>query len=430
MSSAKKPLIHRKAADIGLNKNAVPNDVLRALKVLREAGYEAYIVGGAARDMLLGREPADFDVVTNASPEEVREHFRRCRLIGRRFRLAHVFQGRHRIEMSTFRSDVSAPLDGDNLAERNRLNNTYGTMSEDANRRDFIVNCIYYDPHDDNVYMHERTPSDIRARRLTMIGDPAARYAEDPVRMLRAVRLATRLELTIESATREAIPRLAKLLTKESPSRLLDEFIKLFHSGVAVATFEALRELKIFPVLFPLAESNLPPPRKRAAAADEADEDAQYEEFIYAMLGNTDARCAEDKPVVPAFILTGFLWASIEARATQLIAGGDPAYIAVNKASHQAIEEQGRIIAMPRRVSMMVRDICQIQWQLKADRAKVLHRVASHPKFRAGFDFLCLRSRVDLASSALCDWWERYQQCDGGARAQMIQERARSRYYA
>ena len=413
MTDRGKSLVHETATQIGLNQKAVPEAVLTTLRTLNEAGYEAYIVGGGARDMLLGEKPADFDLVTNALPEQVRELFSRCRIIGRRFRLAHVFQGRHRIEVSTFRRAPEAS--GENRDSKS--NNAYGTMQEDAYRRDFIANCIYYAPLTDEVHMHERSLDDIRARRLTVIGDPATRFGEDPVRMLRAVRLATRLNMEIENNARAIIPDCAEMLLGEPQARLLDEFAKLFHAGAAVRAFDMLRELKLFSVLFPLTDKYLSP-------ADEADE--QYEDLLYALLANTDERVKQDKPVVPAFILTGFLWGEIEARAAQLVTTSKPSYIAVKTACQKVTEEQGHIIAMPQRVKMMLHSICQSQWQFKAQKLKVLRGVAEQQKFRAAFDFLCLRSQVGLEAPDLCDWWERYQHVDRRGKEQMLAERART----
>lgn len=427
MSNMGKPLTRRKAADIGLCAESIPPGVLETLEVLQGAGFDAYIVGGGVRDILLGSKPVDFDLATSASPEQVRKLFRRCRLIGRRFRLAHVRHGRSCIEVSTFRAAVDAGdvQSGDKRAIQ-RLNNTYGTMHEDAYRRDFIANSIYYDPHAGEVHMHEKTLEDIRARRLTVIGDPERRFKEDPVRMLRAVRLATRLDMEIEAKTRKAIPRLGGLLRDEPPARLFDAFTKLFHAGVARAVFDELRALGLFAVLFPLTERHLPPP----GGADDDGEDAQYLDFLYALLGNTDQRLSIGKPVVPAFILAAFLWAEVEERSTQALANGEPAYTAVGEACRGVFGEQSAVVAISKPVAMMIVDICRMQRQFKETRARVLHGLSEQRKFRAAFDFMCLRSKVGLEEPELCDWWERYQTFDKSRQRQMINERVRSRRHA
>ena len=301
-----------------------------------------------------------------------------------------------------------------------RRDNTYGTLHEDALRRDFIANCIYYDPHTGEVHVHERTLKDLRARRLSMLGDPHQRFIEDPVRMLRAVRFATRLNLKMDDEMRATIIELAELLLRESPARLYGELEKLFHAGVAVAAYKSLRELGLFGVLFPLAESHLPP----------RDDDTRYEDFLYALLTNTDQRYDSGKPVVSAFLLAGFLWAEIEENAMSALAHGASAYKAFNDACSRAIAEQTQIVAVQRHTAMMVREICRMQREFNSKRAKVLRSLDRERKFRAAYDFMCLRSQVGLEEPALCDFWTDFQTADDSRRRQMVDERVHSLRHA
>lgn len=412
------------ARTLGLDASHLPKNILSLLKVLRENGHESYIVGGGVRDFLLGKKrPVDFDVATAAHPEQVRKLFSRCRIIGRRFRLAHVRSGGQVVEVATFRKQ----LHGRNTSrvsrsEEGRImrDNVYGTLEQDAYRRDFIANSIYYDPIDGAVVCHPQTMDDIEARRLTVIGDADTSYREDPVRMLRAVRLATRLDLTMDKATEVAIAPNAELLGNESPARLFEEFNKLFHAGAAVSAFNMLRALGLLKYLFPLTDKTL----------QESETDSMCEDFLYVVLSNTDQRVAANKAVVPAFILTAMLWFEIESLVTAAHAGGEPIARAIETAFAKVLGKQTAALSVPKYCEHMMRDICAMQWQFNASRAKILNRLIAHPKFRAGYDFLCLRSQANLADVDLCEWWTRYQEAGVSVRKSMLKERTRKQLYA
>jgi len=362
-------------------KDISPN-ALRVLYRLREGGHEAYLVGGAVRDLLVGGHPKDFDVATSATPEEVKALFRNCRLIGRRFRLAHVVFGREIIEVATFRANVDDGSGDRETHEGGRLlrDNVYGTMEDDAVRRDFTANALYYTIDDFSVRDYVGGFEDVQNRVLKLIGDPETRYREDPVRMLRAVRLAAKLGFSIDPATAAPIRELAPLLSEAAPARLFEETLKLFLSGHGVASFEGLERHGLLAVLLP-----------EAAAAMKANRSGALRAVVVEGLRGTDARVAADEPVSPAFLFALLLWPAY-CRTLMALQAQDvaPAEAQRRAADRVTVRELGTI-AVPRRFSMPMQEIWLLQSRFGLRQRKRVMRMLAHPRFRAAFDFLQIR---------------------------------------
>ncbi len=390
-----------------ISRADISDNALKVLYRLRNAGYEAYMVGGGVRDLSLGREPKDFDVATDARPEEVRKLFRNCRLIGRRFRLAHVHFGPEIIEVATFRAlrepdgDAEDHADGDRVYENGRLvrDNVYGTLAEDALRRDFTVNALYYNIDDFSVVDHAGGMEDLRAGVIRLIGEPEVRFREDPVRMLRAVRFALKLGFRIHPQTAAPIPALAETLADMPAARLFDEALKLFMSGMALEAFEMLRHHGLFDPLMPWTAETL----------EEEGED-RWVPFIAAALGNTDARIGADKPVTPAFLFAALLWPAVRRREQQLIDAGEPAVPALQQACAEVQALQQTRIALPKRFSIPMREIWTMQGRLARRGGKRALRLLAHPRFRAAYDFLELRAASGDAPEDLAQWWRAFQE--------------------
>lgn len=381
--------------------NISPN-ALKVLYRLKDAGYQACLVGGGVRDLLLGREPKDFDVATDAHPEQIRQLFRNCRLIGRRFRLAHVVYGREVIEVATFRghqSDGEEAATGHALSDEGRIlrDNIYGTLEEDAIRRDFTVNALYYDIADFSVRDFTGGMEDLKAGVLRLIGDPEARYREDPVRMLRAVRFAAKLGFRLEAATAAPIPELADLLLDISSARIYEEVLKLFMAGEAVATYELLRQYGLFAHLFPKTE---------AALTHEVNGYPQI--LVSRALENTDRRIDEGKPVTPAFMFAALLWPPVRQR-WQAIAHEQGDLAALYEAGGWIVGEQAGHTAIPKRFSLPMREIWSLQPRFEQISGRRPLRLVTHPRFRAAYDFLLLRSEAGEVDQELCDWWTNFQ---------------------
>jgi poly(A) polymerase len=348
----------------------------------------------------LGREPKDFDVATDALPEQVRELFRNCRLIGRRFRLAHVHFGREIVEVATFRAEHEAGAAGDATTEDGRIirDNVYGRIDDDVWRRDFTVNALYYNIDDFTVIDYVGGMEDIRSGRLRVIGDPIARLREDPVRMLRAVRFAVKLGFTIHQDTEAAIFKLGHLLQDIPSARLFEEVLKLFMGGCAVQTFEQLRHYDLFKHLFPDVD----------AALSEEEQGFPHMLLVRA-LENTDARIAQTKPVTPAFLLAALLWDPMRRLQAQYQANGLAAAEAMQLAADAVISRQIVRVAMPRRFTTMTREIWALQPRLMNRSGKRPHRMLEHPRFRAAYDFLVLRAETGEDLRELADWWTEFQ---------------------
>ncbi|WP_462322529.1 polynucleotide adenylyltransferase PcnB [Halochromatium sp.] len=391
--------------------NISPN-ALKVLNRLKQAGFQAYLVGGGVRDLLLGHEPKDFDIATNATPEEVRAVFRNCRLIGRRFRLAHVFFGREIVEVATFRGSNAGGDSDAQVTEQGMIlrDNVYGSITEDALRRDFTVNALYYNIADFSLVDYAGGLADIEQGRLRLIGDdPVARYREDPVRMLRAVRFACKLGFMIDPDCAAPIRELAGLLGEISPARLFEETLKLFHSGYALQAFEKLRHYDLFAQLFPDTDACL------------AREDHAFPiTFVSRGLDNTDQRMLEGKPVAPAFLFAVLLWEPVRLRYQALLSEGMPSAEAMALASHEVASAQQRRVAIQKRFALPMREIWALQPRLERRQGKRPMVLLSHPRFRAAYDFLLLRAEAGEIDPELAQWWTRFQAVDAAERAKML----------
>jgi len=383
-----------------VSRKHISKAALRVLYRLNEAGYTAYLVGGAVRDLLLGMQPKDFDVATSATPDEVKKLFRNCRLIGRRFRLAHVVFGPEIIEVATFRGVGEDGGEGDRHIIDGRIvrDNIWGTIEEDAIRRDFRVNALYYDISDFSVRDYVGGMQDLHDRKLRLIGDPVTRYREDPVRMLRAVRLAAKLGMHIDAAASAPFEELGPLLADAAPARLFDESLKMFLAGNGLKTFHLLEQCGLLKFLFPVTARAL----KRGDAALRA--------LIEKGLANTDARVVEGKSVTPAFLFAVLLWGEVRDQAHQAMAKGLDVNEAWARASAKVVAEQCQRVAIPRRFTFTMEEIWSLQPRFEQVQRKRVFRLMTHPRFRAAFDFLLLRAEESPAIRELGEWWTHAQQ--------------------
>ncbi|MFA5984217.1 MAG: polynucleotide adenylyltransferase PcnB [Methylococcaceae bacterium] len=386
-----------------ISRAQISENALKVLYRLQKSGYEAYLVGGCVRDLLLGREPKDFDVVTNAEPEQVRRVFRNCRLIGRRFRLAHVHFGADIIEVATFRGasvakDEKQVLDGEGRLLRD---NVYGSIEEDVWRRDFTVNALYYNIKDFSVIDYTGGMGDHQSGTIKIIGDPETRFREDPVRMLRAVRFAVKLGFNIHKDTQDAICQCSELLISIPPARLYDEVLKLFLAGYALQTFELLRHYNLFRVLFPQTEQSL------------AEEQNGFPRlFLIKALENSDNRTAAGKTVTAYFLLAAFLWEPVVTKANEKIEKGMIDYMAYQEAMNEVLAIQVRSTAFPRHISLAMREVWGLQLKFNVRVGAKPSRLLVHPRFRAAYDFFALRAETGGADHDAAVWWQRYQAAD------------------
>ena len=389
-------------ADHNISRRDISSGALRVLYRLNEAGYAAYLVGGAVRDLMLGRHPKDFDIATNATPEQVRGLFRNSRLIGRRFRLAHVVFGREIVEVATFRgSEDNGSGDRHVVDGRIVRDNVYGSIEEDAIRRDFTVNALYYDISDFSVRDYVGGVADLKARTLRLIGDPELRYREDPVRMLRAARLAAKLEFDIAPEAAAPFATLSELLSEASAARLFDETLKLFLGGYGLASFRALERYGLLATIFPTAAHSLQGPHGGA-----------FRNLIEATLANTDQRVRDGLSVTPAFLFAAILWQPLQERHAALLAQGKDEGVALTMAADRAIADQLRRLAVPRRFTFTVDEIWSLQARFDQRQRKRVVRLMAHPRFRAAYDFLVLRSRSDPSLIESATWWTQAQELD------------------
>jgi len=381
-------------------KDISPN-ALRVLYRLRDSGFGAYLVGGAVRDILVGGHPKDFDVATDATPEQVKGLFRNCRLIGRRFRLAHVVYGREIIEVATFRANSDDGSGDRETDDGGRLlrDNVYGSIEDDAVRRDFTANALYYAVEDFSVRDYVGGFEDVQNRLMRLIGDPETRYREDPVRMLRAVRLAAKLGFEIERGTAEPIPHLAPLLAEAAPARLFEECLKLFLSGHAVESFLGLERYGLLPALLP-----------ESAAALKSNRSGALRRMVLEGLKGTDARVAADEPVSPAFLFALLLWPAYCRDLMGLQAQGVHTAEAQRRAADRVTLHQLATIALPRRFSLPMQEIWLLQSRFQQRQRKRVFRLLSHPRFRAAFDFLSLRMAASAEHAGDVEFWREAQQ--------------------
>lgn len=396
-----------------ISRKQISRAALDVLYGLHKAGYDAYLVGGALRDMLTGSEPKDFDVVTNATPEQARDIFRRSRIIGRRFRLVHVMFGRDMIEVSTFRAhnreddQAGHSLNDEGLILRD---NAYGTIEEDALRRDFTINALYYNIANFALYDFVGSLKDIKRKQIRMIGDPEQRYREDPVRMLRAARFAAKLGFDMAAETEQPVRPLATLLYQVPAARLFDEVLKLFLTGHARASFASLQRYSLFDVLFPETGKRLHDSEQRDI----------WQKLIEQAAINTDARIAQQKPVTPAFLYAVLLWPAVHARLEKNIAKGVPYAPSMAKAAGQVLNEQIKVTSIPKRFSSAMREIWDFQGRLDNRHGRRAEALMEHPRFRAAYDFLLLREQAGEITPGLGDWWTQYQQADSIEKEQLV----------
>lgn len=386
-------------ADHPISRSSFPSGTLRTLYGLKDAGYEAYVVGGGVRDLLVGMEPKDFDIATDAHPDEVKRVFRSCRLVGRRFMIAHVRFGDEITEVTTFRGAVTDSHERDDTG-RILSDNEYGTLETDAFRRDFTVNALYYDIRDFSIVDLVGGLEDIAARVIRLIGDPELRYREDPVRMLRAVRIANKLKFRIDKASATPIRKLAPLLREIPAARLFDEIIKLLQCRDAEANLAGLREYGLLAHLLP--------------AVDTAMQHAQSRDFIERALRNTAERIASEQTVSPAFLYAALLWPAVLARTRKLVdEQGEHINVAIVQASEEILAQAQRHVVIPKRFSLPMREIWSLQPRFDLKRGARPQRLLTHPRFRAAYDFVLLRAQSGEIDMAVADWWTQAQLGEG-----------------
>ncbi len=383
-----------------ISRKSISDSALKVLYRLSKAGFRACLVGGGVRDLLLGLQPKDFDVATDATPEEVRKLFKNSRIIGRRFRLVHIRFGRDDIiEVATFRGQADdSPRTELDDAGRILRDNTFGDIEEDAIRRDFTANALYYDIRDHAVLDYVGGMDAIEHRELRLIGDPATRYQEDPVRMLRAVRFAAKLDFTIEQQAADGIYEYGHLLAVIPPARMFDETIKLFHSGTALRVYELLRHYKLLKYVVPALDEWL-----------NGEPDEAMLDFVDQALVNTDQRVNTGQPVSPGFIFAALLWPAVHAEAGVRQPDRQKSIPALLEVGEKIMRRQVRHVSIPRRFSQMARDIWAAQPRFHRTQGKQAQRLAAFPVFRAAYDFMCIQAMVGLVPHNLARWWEDYQ---------------------
>jgi poly(A) polymerase len=389
----------------GISRNSISSGALKVCDVLADRGYAVYVVGGAVRDLLLNIEPKDFDIATDARPEQIKPLFRRALVIGRRFRLVHVMLGPETLEVSTFRAADSKTAEKD---EHGRVlrDNVFGTLEEDARRRDFTVNALYFDCRSGELIDYHGGLADLKKRTLRIIGDPETRFREDPVRMLRAVRLGAKLGLSIEGSTRAPIKRLAPLLEHVPPPRLFEEMLKLLLSGHANACLRQLRNEGLHKGLLPLLDVILDQPLG--------------ERFVTLALGQTDERVLADRPVSPAFLFAALLWHEVLAAWKAREKRGERRIAALEAAMDDVLDAQSGKLAITRRLTATMREVWAMQPRFEERSGQRAHRLLELPRFRMAYDFLALRAASGEVPAQLETWWRAFQSADPEAREAML----------
>ncbi len=389
----------------GIDPKLVSNNAVRVTQTLQEAGFKAFVVGGAVRDLLLGVKPKDFDIATDATPEEVKKLFRRAFIIGRRFQIVHVMFGQDLLEVTTFRGKGSdnAPKDEHGRVLRD---NNFGPQHEDAERRDFTINAMYYDPATQSVLDYHGGIEDIRAKVLRIIGQPEARYREDPVRMLRVVRFAAKLQFTIEPATRAPIPVMAPLINNVPAARVFDEMLKLLMSGHALACLKELRSSGLHHGLLPLLDVVLEQPIGM--------------KFVTLALESTDTRVKAGKGVSPGFLFASLLWHQVLEKWNAYRAAGESPIPALHLAADDVLDNQTDNLALQRRIATDMRDIWAMQPRFERRTGKTPYKLLEHPRFRAGFDFLLLRCESGELDAEIGNWWATFYAGDIAERERLI----------
>lgn len=401
-----------------ISRRQMSRNAVKVLNRIHQGGYSAYLVGGGVRDLMLEREPKDFDVATDATPEEVKALFRNCRLIGRRFRLAHVHFGREIIEVATFRSGQDGTDQNAAQSEQGMIlrDNQYGSLEEDAWRRDFTINALYYNIADFSVVDYTGGIEDLKRGQIRLIGDPDQRYQEDPVRMLRAVRFAVKLGFQVEHETEEPIIRLAHLLEQIPQARLYEEFLKMFQAGQALETFERLRHYGLFRYLFPITDHVLD------------QQEGFPHNFLMRALENTDQRVAAGKPITPAFLIAALLWEEVRQQADRSQEKNPdsgqrlPENVRLHRAGQNVLRQQRKSLSMPKRFAIMAQEIWELQPRFIRRRGRQPYRFMEHPRFRAAYDFMLLRAEVGECDTELAQWWTDFQKVGSKEREQMSNE--------
>ncbi len=395
-----------------VSKTEISQNALTVVNRLTHAGFQAYVVGGGVRDLLLRHCPKDFDVATNATPNEIKKLFRNARIIGRRFKLAHILFHREIIEVATFRGTESQEMKSaqQKTNERGMLvrDNVYGTLEEDAWRRDFTINSLYYDAATSSIIDFTGGVPDIHKRLIRMIGDPKMRYAEDPVRMIRAIRFSAKLKFDIEKDTAQQIHALSHLIEHVSNSRMFDEVVKLYHCGAAETVHRLLIHYglfqRLFPLTFPLCHEH------------------SVNTLIILALENTDSRLKENKPVTPAFLFAVLLWFPLKKmmKTLEKNASLDP-LSALEQAMSIVLSEQCKVTVIPKRFTQVIREMWLLQFRFEKRTGQRAYQLMEHPRFRAAFDLLALRALAGDESMALADWWTIFQESDVEKQTKMIE---------
>lgn len=393
------------AKEHGINPELLSSNAVRVTQTLQENGFKAFVVGGAVRDLLLGVKPKDFDIATNATPEQVKRLFRRAFIIGRRFQIVHVMFGQDLLEVTTFRG---AATDGAPKDEHGRVlrDNTFGEQHEDAARRDFTINAMYYDPATQTVLDYHGGIADIRKKILRIIGVPEARYREDPVRMLRVVRFAAKLQFSIDEATRAPIPVMAALINNVPVARVFDEMLKLLMSGHAMACLQQLRKAGLHHGLMPLLDVVLEQPLG--------------EKFVTLALANTDERVRQGKPVSPGFLFASLLWHQVLEKWEAYKAAGEMAIPALHLAADDVLNKQTDSLALQRKIGSDMRDIWAMQPRFEKRVGKSPYKLLEHPRLRAGYDFLLLRCASGEIDAEIGEWWTAFMEGDGSEREHLL----------
>ncbi|OEZ62030.1 polynucleotide adenylyltransferase PcnB [Duganella sp. HH105] len=389
----------------GIDPRLLSSNAVRVTSTLQEAGYEAFVVGGAVRDLLLGVKPKDFDIATNATPEQVKRLFRRAFIIGKRFQIVHVMFGQDLLEVTTFRGTTldNAPKDEHGRVLRD---NTFGSQAEDAVRRDFTINAMYYNPANQQVLDYHGGIEDIRAKTLRIIGQPEARYREDPVRMLRVVRFAAKLKFTIEPNTGAPIAVMASLIDNVPAARVFDEMLKLLMSGQALACLQQLRKEGLHHGLLPLLDVVLEQPLGA--------------KFVTLALDSTDARIHAGKTVSPGFLFASLLWHQVLEKWTAYRASGEQTIPALHLAADDVLDSQTEKLALQRKIGSDMRDIWSMQPRFERRTGKSPHKLLEHLRFRAGYDFLLLRCASGEIDAELGEWWTAFYEGDEATREDLI----------
>ncbi len=393
------------AAEHGIDLQLLSPNALRVTQTLQEAGFKAFVVGGAVRDLLLGIEPKDFDIATNATPEQIKRLFRRAFIIGRRFQIVHVMFGQDLLEVTTFRGPSTNEVAKD---EHGRVlrDNTFGEQHEDAARRDFSVNAMYYDPATQEVLDYHGGMADLRKKTLRIIGQPEARFREDPVRMLRVVRFAAKLQFTIDPHTREPIKVMAPLINNVPAARVFDEMLKLLTSGHALACLQQLRSEGLHHGLLPLLDVVLEQPLGI--------------KFVTLALASTDERVLQGKGVSPGFLFAALLWHQVVEKWEAYRASGELPIPALHLAADDVLDSQTEKLALQRKIGSDMREIWAMQPRFERRVGKAPYKLLEHPRFRAGYDFLLLRAESGEIDAEIGTWWREFAEGDPGGREALL----------